>query len=47
MMIFKVETASNGTIVRVVRGSMEAVKVLRELAADGVKCVQWEAAYVD
>ena len=42
MMVFKIETAANGTIVRVVRSSMEAVKILRELASDGVKCVQWE-----
>ena len=42
MKIFTVKTAEHGTVVNVVENSRDAVRILRELAADGIKCVRWE-----
>lgn len=40
-MLFKVVTAEQCVVLRDVDGSMEAVRFLRELASNGVKCVEW------
>lgn len=41
-MIIRVETASHGTIRGMVFSSMSAVRFLRSLAEQGIKCVRWQ-----
>lgn len=50
-MVIKATTVAHGVIVETVENSGEAVKLLRRLAANGMKCIKWEivkaARYVD
>ena len=41
-MVIMVDTAANGTFEKLVCDSREAVQFIRELAADGMKCIRWE-----
>lgn len=46
-MVIRVDTAANGTFEKAVDNSVDAVRFLRELAANGITCVRWEVSRVD
>ena len=41
-MVFRVETATNGTIITNVANNAEAVRILLNLHREGIKCIKWE-----
>lgn len=41
-MVIRVETEGHGVVRGMVFSSMSAVRFLRSLAAQGIRCVRWE-----